>query len=124
LQRVSPGLQAAALHVPVAAMQRAALAQAMPMFVNPVWLALHVCGWAPLQRVWPGVQAGAVQVPFVHNASEAQAAPLFWKPVRSGLQTWGWAPLQRASPVAHAGVLQVPFAMLQRPGVTQVMGRS
>ena len=87
MQRVCPALQVAALHVPVAALQRAGVAHAVPVLVQPFWLALQVCGCAPLQRVWPGVHVGAMHAPFTHKAAVAQAAPLFWNPVRSALQT-------------------------------------
>ena len=59
--------------VPVAALQSAAVAHAMPMGFQPVWSGLQTCGCAPLQRVWPDVQAASSQVPFVlQSAAVAQ----------------------------------------------------
>jgi len=60
-----------------------------------------------LQRIWPTVHVGAVQVPFaLQRAAVAQAAPLLSQPLRFGLQIWGWVLLQRVWPTLHAGASQ------------------
>jgi hypothetical protein len=49
LQRVCPAPQAAVLQPPVVELQSAAVAHAMPWFVQPFWFVLQTCGCAPLQ---------------------------------------------------------------------------
>ena len=97
------------------------LAQAMPVSSQPLRSVLHVCGCAPLQRMSPAAQAGALQVPPMHKAVEAHAVPLLTQPVWSVLQACGWAPLQRRSVGAHAGELHVPVAALQSAVVTHAV---
>ena len=63
-----------AVHVPVEALQSAAVAQGpVPMLFQPVWPALQTSGCAPLQRVCPGVHAAALQVPVAALQSAAVA---------------------------------------------------
>ena len=44
LQRRAPALHSAALHVPVIALQRAAVSHAVPWLVQPLRPALQICG--------------------------------------------------------------------------------
>jgi len=79
-----------------------------------------------LQRVWPTLQVGAVQVPVAatHRAAVAHAAPLLVQPLRLELQISGWAPLQRVWPTLHTGISQRCIAALQSAAVAHVVAVS
>ena len=49
------------MHAPVVALQRAAVAQALPVLSQPFRFALQVCGWFERQRTSPTAHVGVSQ---------------------------------------------------------------
>jgi hypothetical protein len=102
-------------------MQSAALAQAMPLFCQPVRSALQTWGCAPLQVMSVTAHTGALHMPLAQSPAVAQAMPLSSQPFWFALQTWGCAPLQRRSVGLQVGVMHVPVALRQSAALTHGM---
>jgi hypothetical protein len=88
LQRICPGSQARAMHVPLLAperMQSAGESHAVTLS-QPLRVALQSWGWPLLsQRRSPAAHVGAMQFPLAHSVALTQSVPSFTQPLRPEL---------------------------------------